>query len=135
MPIDLTTKYSWKSVIPQILNLVNTFKGKIYMIHVVPDYGMAMVEDYLPKNWFEDQYKRNCEHIEALIAKYIPQDIDVEYCVTRGAVYDQVIQYADKIKADLIVVSAVRPELRDYMLGPNASKIVRHSKTSVLVIR
>lgn len=135
IPIDLSTKYSWKSVIPQVLNLANAFGSNIHMIHVIPDYGLAMVEDYLPKDWLRDQKKKSSDHIEELIKKYFPQDFSVSYFVTKGAVYDQVIQYANKVEADLIVLSAVRPELRDYMLGPNASKIVRHSQTSVLVIR
>jgi nucleotide-binding universal stress UspA family protein len=28
-----------------------------------------------------------------------------------------------------------RPELSDYLLGPNAARIVRHAKQSVLVVR
>ena len=52
-----------------------------------------------------------------------------------GAVYHQIMDTADEIGSDLIMVSAHRPELRDYLLGPNAAKVVRHSKTSVLVMR
>jgi nucleotide-binding universal stress UspA family protein len=28
-----------------------------------------------------------------------------------------------------------RPELSDYLLGPNAGKVVRHAKCSVMVVR
>ncbi|MFV9897278.1 universal stress protein, partial [Rickettsia conorii] len=52
-----------------------------------------------------------------------------------GAVYDEIIKHSNEIKADLIIISAVRLQLKDYMLGPNASKIVRHSDISVLVVR
>jgi len=40
-----------------------------------------------------------------------------------------------KIDADLIVLGANRPDLKDYLLGPNASRVVRHSARSVLVVR
>ena len=135
IPIDLTEKFSWKSVMPKVMGMVDAFGSKVHLVHIIPDYGMNMVEDYLPKSWFKDQKKKSADHIEGLIAKYIPDGVDVSYYVARGAVYDQVIQYATKVEADLIILSAVRPELRDYMLGPNASKIVRHAETSVLVIR
>jgi nucleotide-binding universal stress UspA family protein len=39
------------------------------------------------------------------------------------------------MNADLIVLAAHRPELKDYLLGPNASRVVRHAKCSVYVIR
>lgn len=135
IPIDLSEKFSWQSVIPTVLNMVNSFDSKIHFVHIIPDYGMKMVEDYLPKSWVKDQKKKSEEHIEKVIAKYIPKEISTQFFVGRGAVYDEIIQYSTSINADLIIVTAVRPQLRDYMLGPNASKIVRHAPTSVLVIR
>ena len=135
IPIDLSAKYSWNAIIPQLLTLVNAFGSKLHFINVIPDYGLQMVEDYLPKNWLKDQKKKNADMMQALVDKYIPNDVDVDCHICKGAVYDEVIQYASNIAADLIILSAVRPELKGYMLGPNASKIVRHSQTSVLVIR
>lgn len=135
IPIDLTEKFSWKTVIPPVLNLVNAFGSELHFVHIIPDYGMQMVEDYLPKNWIKDRKKKCQEDIEKVVQKYIPSEIKVHYYIGKGAVYDEVIQYATKENADLIVVYAVRPQLRNYMLGPNASKITRHAETSVLVIR
>ena len=120
IPIDLSEKFSWKAVMPPVLNMVTAFNSNIHLVHIIPDFGMNMVEDYLPKNWVKDQKKKSEEHIEALIKKYIPKEVNTTYYVGRGAVYDEVIQYTTKVGADLIVLSAVRPELRDYMLGPNA---------------
>lgn len=42
---------------------------------------------------------------------------------------------ADKLGCDLIVLSSHRPEMRDYLIGPNAARVVRHAKQSVLVVR
>ncbi|MEP3300223.1 MAG: universal stress protein, partial [Pseudoruegeria sp.] len=38
-------------------------------------------------------------------------------------------------KADLIVIGAHRPDFKDYLLGPNAARVVRHSECSVYVVR
>jgi nucleotide-binding universal stress UspA family protein len=35
----------------------------------------------------------------------------------------------------VIVLASHRPELKDYLLGPNAARVVRHAKCSVLVVR
>ena len=42
---------------------------------------------------------------------------------------------SEAIKADLIVMGSHRPELRDYLLGPNAARVVRHAPCSVVVVR
>ena len=36
---------------------------------------------------------------------------------------------------DLIIMASHRPELQDYLLGPNAARVVRHANCSVLVVR
>ena len=38
-------------------------------------------------------------------------------------------------KPDLIVMASHRPELKDYLIGPNAARVVRHADCSVQVVR
>jgi len=135
VPIDLSDNQSIKAIFPPALNLVNAFGSELHLIHIIPDFGTKLVEDYLPKNWMSDQKEKYNAQMQALVKKYLPEEIKATCYIGRGAVYDEVINYSNKVNADLIILSAVRPQLRDYMLGPNASKIVRHSSVSVLVVR
>jgi nucleotide-binding universal stress UspA family protein len=135
IPIDLADKKSMKEILPKALTFVTTFQAKLHFIYVISDFGMKMVEDYLPKNWVEEQKAKHRKQVEELIKQYVPDEIQADYYIGRGPIYDQIIQYSNEVKADLIIISAVRSQLRDYMLGPNASKIVRHSAISVLVVR
>lgn len=135
IPVDLSDKQSIEAVFPPALNFVNAFGSKIHLVHIMPDFGMKMVEDYLPRHWMSDQKGKYNKLFDEIIKKFVPEGVDVEFFIGRGAIYDQVINYSEKVNADLIMLSAVRPQLRDYMLGPNASKIVRHSSVSVMVIR
>lgn len=135
IPVDLSDKQSIKVVFPPALNFVNAFDSKIHLVHIMPDFGMKVLEDYLPRNWMKDQKEKYKALFDELIAKYVPEGVEVEFSVGRGAIYDEVINYSEKVNADLIMLSAVRPQFKDYMLGPNASKIVRHSSISVMVIR
>ena len=89
----------------------------------------------MPKHWIRDQKSKYTTQITELVKQYIPEGIKININIARGSVYDKVIQYSNEIEADLIIVSAIRPQFRDYMLGPNASKIVRHASISVLVVR
>ena len=131
IPVDLVdSKNSFKTVFQPALNFVNAFGAKLHLVHIIPDFGMKMIEDYLPKHWKSDQVEKYNKQFEKISSKYIPNDVDVKFHIDRGAIYDKVIAYAEKTNADLIIISAVRPQLRDYMLGPNASKIVRHSSVN-----
>lgn len=135
IPVDLTDKQSIKIVFPPALNFVNAFGAKLHLVHIMPDFGMRVVEDYLPRNWMKDQKTKLNEMFKNIIEQYIPKEVEIEFYIGRGAIYDQVISYSEKMQADLIMLSAVRPQFKDYMLGPNASKIVRHSSISVMVVR
>ncbi len=135
VPVDLSDKQSVKVVFPAALNFVNAFGSKIHLVHIMPDFGMKMVEEYLPRYWMKDQKEKYNELLNEMIKKFVPEGVEVDFHIGRGAIYDEVINYSEKVDADLIILSAVRPQLKDYMLGPNASKIVRHSSISVMVIR
>lgn len=59
----------------------------------------------------------------------------VRHVVGRGTVYEEILRIAGEIGSDLIVIGSHRPELKDYLLGPNAARVVRHADCSVLVVR
>ena len=66
---------------------------------------------------------------------HIPENVAVQHILCHGTVYEEIIKEATAIGADLVIMTAHRPELRDYLLGPNAARVVRHAPMSVLVIR
>ncbi|AGJ02179.1 universal stress protein [Rickettsia prowazekii] len=135
IPIDLNDKKSIKSIFPKALMLAINFQAKLHFMYVIPEFGTKMFEDYLPKNWRIVKKEKYQTQIKDIIKQYIPDTIETDNYIGSGAVYDEIIKRSNEIKADLIIISAVRLQLKDYMLGPNASKIVRHSDISVLVLR
>ncbi|WP_375326689.1 universal stress protein [Candidatus Tisiphia endosymbiont of Nemotelus uliginosus] len=135
IPVDLSEKQSIKIILSKALEIADKFKAKLHFIYIISDFGIKMVEDYLPKNWAKVQKEKYQMQMQELVSQYVPKERAVEFYVGRGAIYDKVIQYTNDAKGDLIIISAVRPQFSGYMLGPNASKIVRHASVSVLVIR
>ncbi len=55
--------------------------------------------------------------------------------MAHGTIYQEILSAARKIEVDLIVMASHRPALEDYLLGPNAARVVRHADCSVLVVR
>ncbi|WP_172331243.1 universal stress protein [Mangrovicoccus sp. HB161399] len=104
----------------------------LHVVTVVPDVGMAIVGSQLG----EDFEARSLEAARGELVRAVEAaGIDAQIHVLEGTVYDKVIRLADELDVGLIIVGAHRPELREYLLGSNASRLLRHSRKSVLVLR
>ena len=55
--------------------------------------------------------------------------------VRTGRPYQTILEVAGETGTDLIIIASHQPGLEDYFLGSTASKVVRHAKCSVLVVR
>jgi nucleotide-binding universal stress UspA family protein len=134
-PVDITEDGSWRESLPVVIAQAKAFQAKLHIMTVVSDYGMSLVQQYFPKGSVERVVEESGKALHDFIDTYIPKDIKVQSIVAKGSVYECIIKTADQINADLIVMSAHRPGLKDYLLGPNSAKVVRHSNRSVLVVR
>jgi nucleotide-binding universal stress UspA family protein len=75
-------------------------------------------------------------HIAALIRQVNAYDLHPMIIVTHAAsIYVEILRVAEEVAADLIVAGSHRPAMRNYLLGTNASRAVRHARCSVLVAR
>ncbi|WP_202215019.1 universal stress protein, partial [Klebsiella pneumoniae] len=52
-----------------------------------------------------------------------------------GRPKDKILERAEAISADLIIIGSRRPSISTYLLGSTAAAVVRYAKTSVLVVR
>lgn len=132
-PLDITEKDSYGDALEVVLEYIAAFKARLHIMTVVADYGV--VQQYLPKGSIEKIVDEANEDLHKFVEDNIPKNVETQHIIAKGAVYECIIETARKVDADLIVMSAHRPELKDYLLGPNAAKVVRHSDRSVLVVR
>ena len=134
-PIDIAERGSWKDSLPVVIDHCVAFNAKLHIMTVVSDYGMSMVQQFFPKGSVEEVIDKTNKSLHKFVDLKIPKDIKVQHIVAKGSVYECIIKTAQTVNSDLIVMSAHRPGLKDYLLGPNAAKVVRHSDRSVLVVR
>ncbi|MDF2965061.1 MAG: Universal stress protein UspA [Rickettsiaceae bacterium] len=135
IPIDLTDNHLWDEIIATALNIIDTNSGRIHLVNIIPELGINFLEDYLPQEWIEKRKAEAIVAIQKLITNYIPQEIEVQHFVTKGAVSEEVLSYAEQVKANLIIVTSTKGYPKDHSPGPNAKKITKHAQTSVLVLR
>lgn len=135
LPIDLGHESSWRKALPAAIDLARGNSAVLNIMTVVPDFGMSIVSLNFPAEFLEEGLSKTGEALAEFVQKHIPGDIPVKSHVAQGTIYSEIIDAADKLGCDLIVLASHRPEMRDYLLGPNASRVVRHAIQSVFVVR
>ena len=143
VPIDLEDMETSTKVLAAGVDHVKQQKSNLVVMTVVPnmvtgvDFRYAIrgemggSEEYDLKAIVQDTLDR----LNEIIADQLPKGMKAETIVKHGSVYEEILEAADEIKADQIVIGAHRPQLADYLLGPNTSRVVRHAKCSVNVVR
>ncbi|HLW28878.1 MAG TPA: universal stress protein [Kiloniellales bacterium] len=135
LAIDLADAEAQHKAVQSAIACCRSFGAQLSVITVVPDFGMSMVAGFFPKNYQQNALKETDKALKAYAEKHFPEDIQVHRIVAHGTIYREIIFHAEQCGCDLIVMASHRPELEDYLLGPNAARVVRHAKASVLVVR
>jgi len=135
LSVDLGQESSWKKALPTAVSLCESMGARLHVMTVVPDFGMSIVGQYFPDGYEKEVANKVMAQLHTFVKEHVPESVQVQHIVGEGNVYETILKMAGKIDADLIVMASHRPELQDYLLGPNAARVVRHAKCSVLVVR
>ena len=134
-PIDLNQESSWQKALPTAAEYCKAFGATLHVMNVVPDFGSALVGSYFPDDFEQKTREGAREQLRDFVHQHVPDGVKVQHIIGHGTVYDEILRVAREINADLILLAAHRPELKDFLLGPNAARVVRHFEGSVLVVR
>ncbi len=133
--IDLTDESSWVKTIPTAVNLCQSTGARLNLLTVIPDFGMSIVSQHFPKDYAKNAMAETLTKLGVFASEHVPDGIKRSLIVAQGTIYEEIIKAGNEVSADLVIVASHRPSLKDYLLGPNASRVVRHFKRSVLVVR
>ena len=76
-------------------------------------------------------------YLDAKVAQLKKQGVEqISYLIQEGDAADEIVAMASDAPDSIIVMSSHgRPEMRRWLLGSVAEKVVRHSNSPVLVLR
>ena len=132
--VDLADLEAAPKGLAQAVELAKTGGGELRLVNVQPVIPATFME-YVPVDFDEEQEKRAKTQLDALLAG-VDLPAERKSVATRaGGIYHELLEEASEWGADLIVVGSHRPVMSDYLLGSNATTIVRHAQCSVLVVR
>lgn len=135
LPVDLNRLDEQKAALAQAVTIAHMNKAVLHVAGVLPDYGMSIVGSFFPENFEHQMLDEASKRLTEWCAKTLPKDLEVHEHVLKGTIYEEILQASQRLGVDLIVMTAHRPDLKDYLLGPNAARVVRHADCSVLVVR
>lgn len=135
VPVDLSNDESQQKAILTANEFAKLNDATLHIMTVVPGFGMSIVNSYLPKDHSEKMMEEAQSNLGEIINEFVSDDVQTQKVVAYGTIYSEIVEYAEKANMDLIIMASSRPELKDYLLGPNAARVTRHAKCSTMVVR
>ena len=135
LSLDLHDEPTWRTALPTAIEQAQAFGDELHLVYVVPDLPAGYVSLYVKEFSEEKLVDEAARQFEAFAAENLPAGLTIYRHLEEGSVYKSILSVAKKIEAGLIMMASHRPQMSDYLLGPNAAKVVRHANCSVLVVR
>jgi len=134
VPIDLTEPEFAQPAVNAAVELARASGGVVRIVNVLP-MTPVMLAEYVPAD-FDTQQRQTAEEAMAKLAATSGLESSrLSTVIRQGGIYHEVLEEAELMDADLIVMVSHRPALKTYFLGSNAGHVVRYAKCSVLVVR
>jgi len=137
VPIDFS-EYSIKAL-EYAIDFGRYFKSKLFLIHVIEpplypaDFSMGQV--VLPEI-DENLNSRAEEELASIIDNKIAGKIEAEKIVKNGKPFIEIIETAEELDVDLIIIATHGHTGVEYLLfGSTAEKVVRKAPCPVLTLR
>jgi nucleotide-binding universal stress UspA family protein len=137
VPVDLSDPELAKPALATAVMMADQSGGTVRLINIMP-LTPVMLAEYVPPD-FEAQQRKSAEEALAIVTRETGLNPSrVSATVRQGGIHQEILEEANAIRADLIVMTSHRPQrpaVRTYFLGSNAGHVVRYAKCSVLVVR
>lgn len=135
--VDINRPKDEKHILEEAYRLAKLDDARLDVITVVPDYGMSVVGSYFDADHTKKVKEAAHHHLIEVAESVVGTEANknVRHIVSVGNAYEEILRTAEKAGSDLIVIGAHKPDFRDFLLGPNAARVVRHSTCSVYVVR
>jgi nucleotide-binding universal stress UspA family protein len=134
VPVDLAEADLAMPAITVAEGFAAQSEGTVRLVYVRSLVPITYME-FVPADFDAGQQAESEAKLAEIAAKVNLPAERVSAKVLVGSVHGEVLAEADASGADLIVIGSHEPGILAYVIGSNASTIVRRAKCSVLVVR
>lgn len=135
--LELSNEEADRMVLEQAARMADLDQAQLDVVNVLPDFGESWVSGFFESHHHDKAVEDTTAKLTALCAKVLGEErnASIRHVVATGTAYQEILAVASAAGTDLIVIGAHKPDLKDYLLGPNAARVIRHSECSVYVVR
>ena len=134
VPIDLAHQSSWQFAIPEAIELAKAGQCKLTVMTVVRETKVMFEGVYFPFQ-LEQMVADARSNLDKIVHEFHTTEFQIEQEVRFGSIGHEILAAARDRDVDLIVMASHRPEMLDYLIGPNAAHVAQHAACSVLILR
>jgi nucleotide-binding universal stress UspA family protein len=122
-------------VLPFVAAVAGTFRARVTLLRVLEGYHQAALDRHVDPLECEIRRAAACNELNALASELQRVSVPSAAEVVWGNAAEQIIQCAEKDRADLIVLASHgEGGVSPWMLGGTAQKVMMRSPTSLLVV-
>ena len=134
--LDLNEESGWRNPLVAAAEHARKFASEQLIVLTVIRELEALVFAQIGAVAYEMMAHELENKLAARVREVDAHDLKPKIVVEHGdSIYDVILATAQDAGVDLIIVGSHRPAMKDYLLGTNAGRVVRHAKCSVLVAR
>ncbi|USD64968.1 universal stress protein [Vibrio sp. SCSIO 43136] len=136
VPVDLNEKGFADKAVEMAVWQAKQSGAKLHLLNVLPGIHMSMVATYFPRDAAQKMKQDVVDQLEQFRVSHVPADVKTQCYVAEGKPYATILDYGQKLSADLIVMpSHKRSKIDKVMLGSVAEKVVNNSRINVMVVK
>lgn len=133
--VDLSHPEHHQDYLTRAKKLADLDGAMLAVVTVIPDFGMSIVGSFFDRDAEQQAINKANEMLHDVVTEVFGANPPVKHVVRHGPVYEEILATAEELGASLIVLGAHKPNYQDFLIGPNAARVVRHSRCSVYIIR
>jgi len=125
----------------EAVQIAHQFNSKITMLNAHPEFMGEQEREMLRVSFdgFKEKFRKvaveSREEMKAEISKLYAEDIQVDYVLREGKPDKVIVETAEKLGIDLIVICTDgRDNIKDFVTGTITEHVINHASCPVLVI-
>jgi universal stress protein F len=135
MPIDLQETHLAIKAVGIATDEARKHGAEIYVLSVMPGFSMPLVASFFPDDAREEAMREVAKQLKVYIETNFPPDLTIHPLIAEGHPAENILEQADKIGADLIVIPSHTQTIEQVLLGSCAARVVNHATCSVMVVK
>lgn len=110
--------------------------AELHLIAVVPGFTNTMVASYFSEKEHKKAVSDVAEQLREYAKDKLPESVKPILRVHEGSPAESIVHYVDKLKINLVVMSAHnRSKMGEFFLGSVSARVAERAKCSVLLLK